>query len=222
MVSAAEELQSVLTALEPLLATAIREGDTRLPPERDLAEQLGVPRRRLRLALDHLQQRGAIFRRHGQGTFVAPPPHPDRGRHRMLAGKLALGQLMDVRLQIEPRLAELAALNASDAEFEQLGILMRKTGAAKTARDYDLADEVFHYRIAELAKNPLFLEIYDLIREMRREAGWRERREETHSPAVIATLVKQHQRIYDAIARRDPRTANTEVGRHLRYVAQTI
>ena len=52
MAAAADELQSVLTALEPLLATAIRDGDTRLPPERDLAVQLGVPRRRLRLALD--------------------------------------------------------------------------------------------------------------------------------------------------------------------------
>lgn len=132
MEPAADDLQEVLKALEPLLATASREGDTRLPPERELAEQLGVPRRRLRLALDELQQRGKIFRRHGQGTFVAPPPHPDRGRHRMLAGKIALGQLMDVRLQIEPRLAELAAINGTEAEFAQLAILMRKTREAKT------------------------------------------------------------------------------------------
>ncbi|MDB6179743.1 FadR/GntR family transcriptional regulator [Paracoccus fistulariae] len=222
MEPAADDLQEVLKALEPLLASASREGDTRLPAERDLAEQLGVPRRRLRLALNELQQRGKIFRRHGQGTFVAPPPHPDRGRHRMLAGKIALGQLMDVRLQIEPRLAELAAINGTEAEFAQLAILMRKTREAKTPRDYDLADEVFHYRIAELAKNPLFLEIYDLIREMRREAGWRERREETHSPAVISMLVEQHQKILDAISRRDPEAANAEVGNHLRYLARTI
>ena len=180
------------------------------------------PRRRLRLALDHLRQRGAIFRRHGQGTFVAPPPHPDRGRHRMLAGKLDLGQLMDVRLQIEPRLAELATLNATDGDLEQLAVLTRNTREAQSPQEYDLADEVFHYRIAELADNPLFLEIYDLIREMRREAGWRERREETHDPTLIAILAEQHQRVFDAIARRDHLAAAAEVARHLRYVAEAI
>ncbi len=48
-----------------------------LPSEANLAEQLGVSRPTLREALFNLEQEGAIVRRHGVGTFVAPD-HGDR------------------------------------------------------------------------------------------------------------------------------------------------
>jgi GntR family transcriptional regulator len=46
-----------------------REGD-RLPPEKELAEALGVSRGTLRLALERLESNGEIVRRQGSGTFV--------------------------------------------------------------------------------------------------------------------------------------------------------
>lgn len=216
-----EQLSDVIAALAPHLSEAAETGG-RLPPERKLAEMLGIPRRRLRLALDELQRNGAVFRRHGQGTFVSPPPHPEGGRHRLLAGRLTLDQLMDVRRQIEPRLAELAANRITPDEAAQLNHLLQKTRSALTAGEYDLADEVFHYRIAELADNALFLEIYDLIRQLRREAGWRERRAETNVPGMIQMLGEQHQQIFDAIAATDPAAAGNAVRAHLAFVASAI
>ena len=41
-----------------------------MPPERVLAEELGVGRRSLRRALDVLEQEGRISRHQGRGTFV--------------------------------------------------------------------------------------------------------------------------------------------------------
>ncbi|WP_295811481.1 FCD domain-containing protein [uncultured Nitratireductor sp.] len=216
-----DDLPAIIAALTPVLTAAAREGG-RLPAERTLSEMLGVPRRRLRLALDELQRRGTVFRRRGQGTFVTPPPPPDKGRHRLLAGKLTLGQLMDVRHQIEPRLAELAAIHSDDADIAQLEVLMRRSRDARTPQEYDLADEVFHYRIAELAGNALFLEFYAMIREMRREAGWRDRRAETNKPAVMRALGEQHQRIFDAIATRDVAGAATAQRIHMEFVAAAI
>lgn len=46
---------------------------SRLPPERDLAESLGVNRMTLRQALDVLETDGLLVRRQGAGTFVAEP-----------------------------------------------------------------------------------------------------------------------------------------------------
>ena len=46
---------------------------TRLPPERELSQSLGVNRATLRQALNILEEQGLIFRRQGQGTFVAEP-----------------------------------------------------------------------------------------------------------------------------------------------------
>ena len=217
----ADDPATIIGALAPILSKAVQTGG-RLPPERVLAETLDVPRRRLRLALDELQRRGAVFRRHGQGTFVTPPPHPDTGRYRLLAGRLSLDQLMDVRRQIEPRLAELAALHARPEDLPQLEALMRQSRDAVEPQDYDLTDEVFHYRIAELAGNALFLEIYDLIRQMRREAGWRDRRAETNVPDLLRHLGQQHQRIFDAIALGDAPAAGQAQRLHLDFVASAI
>lgn len=215
------DLADLFADLAPILAEAA-QGDGRLPSERALAQSLGVTRRRLRLALDGLARQGVLFRRHGQGTFVTPPPPPDKARHRLLAGRLTLAQLMDVRRQIEPRLAELAADRARPADLGPLEALMQRSCAAQTAADYDLADEGFHYRIAELAGNALFLEIYDLIRQTRHEAGWRMRRAEINSPAMIAILGQQHRQIFAAIAGGEPARAGQAQRAHMDFVAGLI
>jgi GntR family transcriptional regulator len=44
-----------------------------LPPEPRLAQQLGVSRATLREAMRSFEERSLIVRRHGVGTFVAPP-----------------------------------------------------------------------------------------------------------------------------------------------------
>ncbi len=46
---------------------------TRLPPERELSETLGVNRMTLRQALQVLENQGLLVRRQGNGTFVAGP-----------------------------------------------------------------------------------------------------------------------------------------------------
>jgi GntR family transcriptional regulator len=61
---------------ERLAPGRARPGD-RLPPEKQLAEGLGVSRGTLRLALERLEANGEIVRRQGSGTFVgrvASPP----------------------------------------------------------------------------------------------------------------------------------------------------
>jgi GntR family transcriptional regulator len=58
------------------LATLLhgRATGEQLPPEPQLAHQLGVSRATLREAMRSFEERGLIVRRHGVGTFVAPPP----------------------------------------------------------------------------------------------------------------------------------------------------
>jgi GntR family transcriptional regulator len=63
--------------IEEELAERIRGGHlppgARLPPERELAAQLGVSRMTVRQALGRLADRGLLVRERGRGTFVAAP-----------------------------------------------------------------------------------------------------------------------------------------------------
>jgi GntR family transcriptional regulator len=64
------------TALRERLAPGrARQGD-RLPPEKELAESLGVSRGTLRLALERLESNGEVVRRQGSGTFVGRVAQP--------------------------------------------------------------------------------------------------------------------------------------------------
>jgi GntR family transcriptional regulator len=58
------------TALRERLAPGRSRPGDRLPPEKELAETLGVSRGTLRLALERLESNGEIVRRQGSGTFV--------------------------------------------------------------------------------------------------------------------------------------------------------
>lgn len=58
------------TALRQRLAPGRARPGDRLPPEKELAESLGVSRGTLRLALERLESNGEVNRRQGSGTFV--------------------------------------------------------------------------------------------------------------------------------------------------------
>ena len=55
------------------IASGELNSQDRLPPERELSEELGVTRMTLRRALGVLESQGLIIRVHGVGTFIAEP-----------------------------------------------------------------------------------------------------------------------------------------------------
>lgn len=71
----------------------LQQPGQRLPPERDLAQQLGISRSSLRTLLDTLAAEGLISRRQGSGTYAEKPP-ADRLRTvaLLIDGELKLGE----------------------------------------------------------------------------------------------------------------------------------
>lgn len=63
--------QQLHRALREAIEDKRLESDQALPPERDIATDLGVSRITVRKALDKLAEEGLVRRRHGAGTFVA-------------------------------------------------------------------------------------------------------------------------------------------------------
>ena len=95
----------------------------RLPSEHVLSDQLGISRPTLREALRHLEEEGAIVRRHGVGTFVAlQPPVIEGGLEilesieRMAERRGLSTRMSEARVEQRPaHVRELEGLGVSEA-----------------------------------------------------------------------------------------------------------
>jgi DNA-binding FadR family transcriptional regulator len=140
------------------LGTAIRLGlllpGSRLPPERELAEELQISRSTLRQALTTLEQSGHLTQRRGRsgGTFVAvEPPLTTSGEASLSEAAWAT---LDHRVAVEAGAVLLAAERGRAADLERLDDLVDRMATAEDFEDYRLADIRFHIGIAETARSP--------------------------------------------------------------------
>jgi len=142
------------------LATAIRLGvyprGTTLPPERDLADLLGVSRATLREAMAALRQAGLVetTRGRGGGTVVTLKPGTPSGR---AAARITDEHrrdwldALDYRRIVEPGAAALAAARPlDDVRRQQLEQAHADVAAADKPAAHRQADSRFHLTIAAL------------------------------------------------------------------------
>jgi GntR family transcriptional repressor for pyruvate dehydrogenase complex len=143
------------------LGTAIRLGllppGTRLPPERELAEELRISRSTLRQAITTLVQSGHLLSVRGRsgGTFVAAEPPLAQEAEGPPLGEEARA-VLDYRVVVETGATVLAAERASE---EDLGALERLTkdmssSQGATFETYRRADVRFHIGLAEACHSP--------------------------------------------------------------------
>lgn len=207
-----------LGRLRALLDEGSRDGELRLPPERVLATQMGIGRRALRRALEVLEAEGRIWRHQGKGTFLGPRPAQAPTSLEELSRRTNPLEVMDVRLEIEPALARLAALQASNGDIERLLRLAEKTAASADADSRELWDSALHRTIAEVAGNSLLLAIFDLVDRIRQDMNWRQLRERARAGNRQQIYVEQHRRVIAAIAQREAHAAESAMREHLELV----
>ncbi len=195
----------------------------RLPPERQLAESLGVGRRSLRRALDALEREGRITRRQGRGTFLQENGAlPDGEGFGGLIEYSNPPEVIELRLAIEPFAARLAALRASPCDIRRLGELAEATEEARDEASYEAADAAFHRAVIEAARNALALGVNDALEPSRRDPSWRRLGETAHCFKRQAVHVSFHRRIAEAIAARDGEAAFAAMQAHLSDIQQHI
>ncbi len=203
-----------LDRIRGLLRGIPATGDGRLPPERSLAETLGISRRSVRRALEVLEAEGLVWRRQGSGTFAGPRPED-------LASAPADGlaasftEVMEVRLRVEPQLAQLAALRARPEAVQRMRDIIARLDATDDADGRELWDSALHREIARSTENRFFLTIFDAIDRSRHDDSWRAIRERARSRGNIALYQGQHRAIVDAIAEHDPVRAGAAMRDHI-------
>jgi GntR family transcriptional regulator, transcriptional repressor for pyruvate dehydrogenase complex len=199
-----------------MIAASEFGSEGRLPTERALTEMLGVSRRAVRRALEVLESEGLIWRRQGAGTFVGEKPDGWSDHVEALVAGTDIMEIMEVRLRIEPQLAQLAAMRAKPDEIDRMRVLAEKTGQSTDADSKELWDGSLHRQIAQSAGNQLFLSIFDVVNRIRQDDAWQSIRERARRTGTNGrTSYEQHMAIVDAIASRDPGRAGEAMRQHL-------
>lgn len=217
-----ETSHDVLARLRLVIAgEAARLGEP-LPTERDLAARFGVSRRAVRHALSVLETEGRIWRRQGKGTFIGPAASAPAASISRLSSRTNLLEAMEVRLEIEPALATLAASRARPDQITMLERLVERACVAGDPGELELWDSAFHRAIAEAAGNRLFLDLFELVDAVRREKTWQTHRENARTPERLRQYHTQHRDLVAAIAGRDGKQAGRVMRRHIEAVRAAL
>lgn len=201
-----------LERLRAMLRDIPATGDAKIPTERGLAETLGISRRSVRRALEVLEAEGLVWRRQGAGTFAGPRPDT---LDEVEAPEANFSEVMEVRLRVEPQLAQLAALRASAAAVARMRDILTRLEATEDADGRELWDSALHREIARAAGNRFFMMIFDSIDRARLDDTWRALRERARSRANLALYARQHHELIDAIAAHDPVRAGNAMRAHI-------
>ena len=184
-----------------------------LPPERDLAQKLGVSRPVVREATKRLEQQGLLEVKHGVGTKVVDKLHkPLNGSLELLIpdDKERLRQLVQVRFVLEPENARLAAENATTEQIERMRAALTELKEAKDFEAAVAADMRFHREVAAGSGNQIATLLLHSLSELIQSSLSR-----GYSRTSTENAVRQHAMVLGAIERRDATAAVQAMREHL-------
>jgi DNA-binding FadR family transcriptional regulator len=213
-------VEQVCSRLARQLRDEVASGDDKLPPERLMAERLGVSRTVLREATKRLELQGLLEIRHGSGIRAVNRLHkPLSGSLSILLPELSerLRQLSEARAAIEPEIARQAALKAKAADVKQLRGIHERLLAAETHDEAVEADIDFHRTLARIAGN----EIMKLMLESLADLG-RESRRVTIGNVGRQRAIDHHAAILNAVAAHDGHAAATAMKHHMDEAARDL
>lgn len=197
-----------------ILNTPLEIG-TKLPNEFELGEKFGVGRSTIREAVKLLVSRGILAVKQGSGTYVVgtTPIDMDPLGLRAVEDKMALAlDLVDVRMILEPGIAQMAALHATDEDIEKLRYLCDLVEKKiRSGESYIEDDIAFHTCVAECSGNKVvgqLIPIIDTAVLMFVNVTHKKLKEET---------IMTHRAVLDAIAEHDPIGAQSAMTMHMTF-----
>ena len=197
----------------------LKAGD-KLPTESEIMQAYGVSRTVVREALSRLQAAGLVETHHGVGTFVLEP-RPGTG-FRIDPAEIATAvdvlAVLELRISLETESAGLAAQRRTGEQLADMRAALDTLQAnAGGTGDTVSPDFRFHLLIADATGNRYFADIMShlggtLIPRARINSS----RLAMENPSQYLRRVnREHEEIYEAIARRDPESARAAMRIHL-------
>lgn len=198
----------------------LKKGD-KLPPERDLVDQLKASRTSIREAIRALQIIGLIECRQGGGNYIKESF--EESLFEPLSMMVVLQnsrstEILELRKILEVETAALAAEKVTKSELEEMGRIMDEMKASSDEVLSSELDRELHYKIASASKNFLAVNILKavsfLIDSSIKDARERILKEKENKK----TLIEHHENVYNALFEHDSDKAALAMKKHLDFI----
>ena len=195
---------------------------SKLPPERELSETLGISRSSMREAIRALTHLNILETRHGQGTYVtalSPRELIQPLSFVMVVEGDLIYQLFEARKIIESGVAALAATRITEEQLDELQrdyeLLIQSIDDPQQFLEYDVAmhELIFHASGNEVLLS-LLKSVFELLLESRNRTG--------AIAAVRAQTIIDHREILQALQARDPERSSRTMIEHLTHVEDKL
>jgi DNA-binding GntR family transcriptional regulator len=202
-------MRATLRAIE-LIKSEISSGDLKagdVVPEELLAQALGVSRTPVREAIGRLVEQGLLTKDGNRSARVFQPSLQD------------LAQIIEIRLPLETRAAELGALRSTDESNAQLKEHLHRIEDAHTGAQWSNGHEEFHRAIFMSSGNERMVAI---IESLRLQSQPYIRIAALSDHRFRSRVRDEHEAMLRACIDRDPSSMRRLVGKHLNATATWV
>lgn len=217
--------ESIVKQIQKLISSGTLKPGQKLPPERELAEELGVSRTSIREALRALEMMGYLESRVGVGggTYIKEVTFSNiisPFSQTLLQNDAFIVELLEVRLVLEIEVVRLAAMRRDEEDLKKLQDAIDQMEAEIERGETGLAgDNAFHQILADASDNRVLQEFVrmcgDLL-EVEREEHLRTRKQEP------TRALKQHKAILKAVREQNTEEAQGLMEDHILKVSEVI
>ncbi|WP_207457479.1 transcriptional regulator NanR [Azospirillum sp. SYSU D00513] len=212
--------QEVLDRLLSRISTGEYAPGDQLPSERQLMEMFQVGRPAIREAMQTLAHMGLVTITHGERARVTPVTAAKlieqvggSAKHFLATAPENLEHLKEARVFFEVGMVRIAAERATEADIDNLGRRLHEHRESLTDLSvFQARDMAFHREIAMISRNPIYAAVsqamFDWLAAYHVDL--------LRAPGLEMVTIEEHERIFDAIATRDPEGAERAMSDHLK------
>jgi GntR family transcriptional repressor for pyruvate dehydrogenase complex len=196
----------------------------RLIPERDMASFFKVARPTVRAAIQRLIESGLIESKRGIGTFVVD--NSKGMKHHPLFQVLnkesfTIVEFQEVRMALESKSAELAAMRATDEDIRMIEQSLVKIKEERSEGNMNMKTDLsFHMNIAYASKNTVQIHLMKSFYDIQIFAMSLAYETLFSSMEMDEIVEQQHNRIFEAICNHDPAQARKSIENHIRWLLE--
>lgn len=170
------EKESIVNKVVKQITNSIVEGELKpgdkIPTELELIEALQVGRNSIREAIKILSALGILEIRRGDGTYITKTIMPsilDPLVYSIIIEQSSNEEVLELREALEEDILELAIEKASEEDINSLRKILDESREVYKSKDFKLIAELdlkFHFKLIEIARNPLLGRIAKGVMEL--------------------------------------------------------